>query len=388
MSTVIESYADGRLLRGAVEALRGVTWPQVRGAMLFGLMALMFSLLIYLSPTIQLMQLLPWHLLLIGNVIEFQIKASVLLAAIVIADHAADAGASRREAYVAAALGGCLVGLAFSEAFAWAWRAFVLPDQWPAHRPYTRGAASLFYFPIFSATNWLLLGAPAVFFYADRRAARKTAAFLHSAELDRIRSSKLALESRLQAMQARVEPQFLFSTLAQVEHLYELDPGLGGRMLDELIAYLRAAMPKMRDTSSTLAQEVELVRAYLAIIKVRLGDRLTYEIDIPVDAGDVRIPPMMLLPLADHAVVHGLEQSHAYGTIRIACEIAGRSLRLTIVDQGAGFVPKPTAAGIASIRERLAALYGGDATLELRAREAGGTEAIMEIPCEWARGEQ
>ena len=94
MSTVIESYADGRLLRGAVEALRGVTWPQVRGAMLFGLMALMFSLLIYLSPTIQLMQLLPWHLLLIGNVIEFQIKASVLLAAIVIADHAADAGSS------------------------------------------------------------------------------------------------------------------------------------------------------------------------------------------------------------------------------------------------------------------------------------------------------
>ena len=75
-----------------------------------------------------------------------------------------------------------------------------------------------------------------MFFHADRRAARKTAQVLHDAELHRIRRSRLALESRLQAMQARVEPQFLFNTLAQVERLYEVDPALGARMLDDLIA--------------------------------------------------------------------------------------------------------------------------------------------------------
>ena len=389
VSAIADRPGPGHFVRLVQQAVLGITRTQVRGTVLFGVFAFAIATVIHLTPVMQFADTMPMHWFFIGKAIVYQINAFCLLTAIVVADRAVDEGARRRLAYAGAALGGCVAGVLISETFDWAWRTFILPDLWPAHRPYLRGPGSLFYFPTYGLTNWLLLGTPAVFFYAERRAARKTEAHLHVAELDRIRSSKLALESRLQAMQARVEPQFLFSTLAQVEHLYELDPGLGGRMLDELIAYLRAAMPKMRDTSSTLAQEVELVRAYLAIIKVRLGDRLTYEIDIPVHAGDVRIPPMMLLPLADHAVVHGLEQSYAYGTIRIACEIAGRSLRLTIVDQGAGFVPKPTAAGIASIRERLAALYGGDARLELRAREAGGTEAIMEIPCEWVkRGEQ
>jgi len=386
MSAVIESSANGFFLQSAVEALRGITWPQLRGAMLFGLLALLFSVLIYLNPIIQLVQVLPWHLLLIGNVIEYQMKALVLLAAIVIADRAVDMGADRREAYVAAAIGGCLVGLAFSETFAWAWRTFVLPDQWPVTRPYTRGTASLFYFPIFAATNWLLLGAPAVFFYADRRAARKTAAYLHSAELDRIRRSKLALESRLQAMQARIEPQFLFNTLAQVERLYELDPSLAGRMLDDLIAYLRAAMPMMRDTSSTVAQEVELARTYLDIVKIRLGNRLTFDTHVPPGLEYARMPPMMLLPLVDHAIVHGLERSRADGTLRIAIEVVERRLRLRIVDSGAGFVPDTCGDGIGSIRERLAALYGSDARLELTAHDTGNTEAMMEIPCEFASG--
>ena len=92
-------------------------------------------------------------------------------------------------------------------------------------------------------------------------------------------------------MQARVEPQFLFSTLAQVQNLYEANAATGERMLDELIAYLRAATPRMRDTSSTLAQEIELARAYLAILKVRLGDRLEYAIDIAEDSHGARMPP-------------------------------------------------------------------------------------------------
>jgi hypothetical protein len=107
---------------------------------------------------------------------------------------------------IAAALVGCAVGSLIGELFSSTWRALVLPDAWPASRPWRKGPGAPYYFAIWGFTHWLLIGGSAVFFYADRRAARKTEAHLHAAELDRIRRSKLALESRLQAMQARVEP--------------------------------------------------------------------------------------------------------------------------------------------------------------------------------------
>ena len=143
----------------------------------------------------------------------------------------------------------------------------------------------------------------------DRRRAARASARMHSTELERIVAEKGSIESDLQAMQARVEPQFLFNTLAQVKRLYEQDRALGEHMLDGLIAYLRAAMPKMRDTSSTVGQEIELVRAYLAIVKVRLGDRFTYEIESSPAANATRMSPMMLLPLVDHVLARGPTES-------------------------------------------------------------------------------
>src|SRR5690242_18686938 len=173
------------------------------------------------------------------------------------------------------------------------------------------------------------------------------------------------LEARLKVMQARIEPQFLFNTLAQVRKLYHIDAALSGEMLDQLIAYLRAAMPRMRDTSSTLGQELELVASYLAIIKIRMGGRLEFSIDTSAELTDARMPPMMLLPLVDHAVVHGLEAPHGEGTLRIQSAVQGSRLQLSIHDDGAGFVPEDAGDAVAAIRERLHALYGGNATLTL-----------------------
>jgi hypothetical protein len=371
-------------VRRAIDALSGVTRAQIRGTVLFGLGALAFTALINLVPFVQFFRAMPAHTFLLGGVIDFQIKAFVLLAAIVIAERAVDEGASRRRAYVLAAIGGCVLGVALGEAFNAAWRAFVLPPNWPEHRTYLRGAGSLFYHPTYALTSWLLLGAPAVFFYADRRAVRKTAASLHAAELDRIRRSRISLESRLQAMQARVEPQFLFNTLAQVERLYELRSPVAGTMLDDLIAYLRAAMPLMRDSSSTVGQEIELARRYLEIAKIRLGNRLTFDLEVPSGLADARMPPMMLLPLVDHAIVHGLEQQNVDGAFRITVEASSGRLRLTIADSGAGFVRDAGSDGMASIAERLNALYGDAARLELHARDTQGTEAVIEIPYEHA----
>jgi hypothetical protein len=366
----------------ALDALRGMRRDQLLAAVLFGLVVSLVNAITFAAPLTTFARTLSITALVASILVQDQIRAFALTAAIVVADRAVDAGAPMRRTYLAAALGGCLLGVLLSEPAFWIWRASMPDDAWPAHFRWLHGNAVYVYHPVFTLTNWLVVGGATVFFYADRRAARRTEARLRAAELDRIRSSKLALESRLQAMQARVEPQFLFNTLAQVERLFEVDATLAARMLDDLIAYLRAAMPLMRDTSSTVAQEVELARAYLDIARLRLGERLRVAIDVPPEVGGERMPPMMLLPLIDHAIVRGLEPAATDGTIAIAARVGGGRLTLTIVDQGAGLVPDTEADGVAAIRQRLDALFRGDATLDLRRAGPHATRAVLELPLE------
>jgi hypothetical protein len=362
------------------DALRGITWSQIRGAAWFGLGVWAFTFVIEAHNS-QLFQTIPWHVRTLRSLTVFELEAFCLLVALVIADRAVDEGANRRLAYTAAALGGCLAGILVNfTVFNWAWRAFVWPGAWPPPtRPWMH---ALYYAPIYELASWLLIGGSAVSLYADRRAARKTEAHLQAAELDRIRRSKLALESRLQAMQARVEPQFLFNTLAQVERLYARNPVLGGRMLDDLIDYLRAAMPHMRDTSSTVAQEIDLVRAYLDIVRIRSGEQLTFSIEVAPGVEDIRMPPMMLLPLLDRSIEHVLAPPRATGIIAIRVAIDGGLLRLTVADRRADLAPDARDDALASLRERLTALYGTKASLELRHTDAGDSAAILEIPLE------
>jgi len=237
---------------------------------------------------------------------------------------------------------------------------------------------------IFSSA--LLYGILACWVYVNHFTARRADNRMRAAELVRAKSRRRTLESRLQAMQARVEPQFLFNTLAQVRELYERDVAVAGRMLDDLIAYLRAALPHLRESSSTLGQEIALARAYLDIMRVRLGERLAFEIDVPEAVKDARIPPMMLLPLIDHALVYGLQPGDAGGTIAITTEAEGGRLRLTITDSGVSFLPGTHAGHLENIVERLQALYGEDARFELERMRDRGTRAILEIPYESTDG--
>ncbi|HET9670339.1 MAG TPA: histidine kinase [Casimicrobiaceae bacterium] len=383
MTTVsVEASNAGRFAALALPAIRGIGWPHVRAALLLGFAITAWNWTVWLQPIMEVSQTMPFGRSLLGSLITNQIQALCLVVAIVIADRAVDEGARRRRAYLVAAVFGCLAGFLIAEPMDWAWRTYVLPDRWPADWPWLHGTPALFHWPLFHLTQWLPAAGAVVFLYADRRAARKTAQMLHAAELDRIRRSKMAFESRLSAMQARVEPQFLFNTLLQVERLYELDARLAAQMMDELIAYLRAAMPRMRDTSSTVAQEIELVRAYLAIVRLRLGERLAVRVEVPPEAAPMRMPPMMLLPLIDHAVVRGLEPATAAGTISVRAVVDGGRLHLTITDSGAGFVPASDGDGIAAIRERLEALYRGEATLDLRRRSGDPTLAVLDLPLE------
>jgi LytS/YehU family sensor histidine kinase len=236
--------------------------------------------------------------------------------------------------------------------------------------------------PALVFADFTILGGLATFVYVNLRTARLAMARRRSAEISRLETRRRTLESQLQAMQARVEPQFLFNTLAQVRQLYDSDATIAGRMLDDLIAYLRAALPHLRESSSTLGKEAELARAYLDIVRVRLGERLAFDIDVPGELADARLPPMMLLPLIDHVLVYGLEPSQAGGSIRIQTDVGDGKLRLAITDSGAGFVPGGDAGDLTHIGERLYALYGDAAALRLERLQGAATKAILEIPYE------
>jgi LytS/YehU family sensor histidine kinase len=227
--------------------------------------------------------------------------------------------------------------------------------------------------------DWLVLAGTATFVYVDRRRAHDALARMHAAQMERAQSARRTLESRLQAMQARVEPQFLFNTLARVRDLYRKDSHRGERTLDELIAYLRAAMPRMRDTSSTVGQELDLARAYLGIERLRVGDRLVVEVQCEPGIADVRMPPMMLLPLVDHALGRDLDSMEA-ASLRIRTTVSNGKVRVALAC-AAQAVREREGDGLSGIRERLAELYGAEASLIVHGQDKVVVETILEVPC-------
>ncbi|HEV8553558.1 MAG TPA: histidine kinase [Casimicrobiaceae bacterium] len=236
--------------------------------------------------------------------------------------------------------------------------------------------------PAFVFFEYLIWGSIIAFIYVNRRTALLATARMNAAQVQRADAQRRTLESRLQALQARVEPQFLFNTLAQVRALYESDPAKGGQMLGDLIDYLRAALPRLRDSTSTLEREVELAIAYLKIMQVRLGDRLAFQVDVQDAVRAARMPPMLLLPLVDYVLVHGLAPPPASGTIRIATGRAAGKLRVEIADSGGGFAKGCADDDLRDIRERLHGLYGDQGTLAFASSSGHRTQAVLEIPYE------
>jgi Histidine kinase len=193
---------------------------------------------------------------------------------------------------------------------------------------------------------------------------------------------KQVIESRLKTLQAQVEPHFLFNTLASVQRLIGVDPAAASAMLEDLNQYLRASLPDMRESQSTVGREMAMAGAYLSIMKVRMGERLSYRIDMPESLREQPFPPMMLLSLVENAVEHGVGDS-ARGVIAVEAALHGDGLELRVTDNGAGFdLHAPPGVGLANIRDRLGALYGpaGRLVLEEHASGHGGITAIIRIP--------
>ncbi|MEO7107296.1 MAG: histidine kinase [Rhodoferax sp.] len=213
-------------------------------------------------------------------------------------------------------------------------------------------------------------------------AARKT----REAELSDV--SRQVTEARLQTLQAQVEPHFLYNTLANVQALNEVDPPAANQMVGHLIHYLRASLPKMRESSSTVGQELELVRAYLNILQMRMGSRLVFSITAADDLLACAFPPMMLPSLVENAIKHGLEPQREGGCIDIVFMRMPRSdgqfLQVTVTDTGRGLTEQPCEAGggvgLSNLRERLVALYGTGARFTLASHAPKGAVATIELP--------
>jgi signal transduction histidine kinase len=199
-------------------------------------------------------------------------------------------------------------------------------------------------------------------------------------------------EARVATIQAQVEPHFLFNTLASIDHLIQVDPVKASQMQKNLIALLRAAMPNLRESQQslgTLGQELDMVRPYLEIQKIRMEDRLDIHMDVPQGLWSAELPPMMLQSLVENAIKHGIEPQAEGGRLQIQAQVRDGHLDIEVSDTGVGLglVNKEasTGTGLQNIRERLHLHYGAQAGLELLAQPQGGTVARLRLPYRLAR---
>ncbi|MEO8278142.1 MAG: sensor histidine kinase [Ideonella sp.] len=219
---------------------------------------------------------------------------------------------------------------------------------------------------------------------AETKAAKAT----ETAESESLK--RQVVEARMAAMQAQVEPHFLFNTLASIDHLIETDPPRASKMQKNLIALLRASMPSMRElnpggNSKTrdLGRELAVIRPYLEILKVRMEERLSTEIRVSDGLLSAEFPPMMLQSLVENAIKHGLEPKADGGNLLVNAEIVHGKLEVTVTDTGLGFGKAATAGtgiGLSNIRERLQLLYGNKAALRITENPGGGTAVTITVP--------
>lgn len=188
-------------------------------------------------------------------------------------------------------------------------------------------------------------------------------------------------EINLKVLQAQIEPHFLFNTLSNVLSLLDTDPPKAKSMLGDFIQYLRKSISKIRGESATLGQEIEMIEAYLNIFKVRMGNRLRYRIDLPKHMEDLAFPPMLIQPLVENAIKHGLEPRVEGGEIFIRAEEKDGILRLEVVDTGLGFKEDhDSGMGLSNIRERLQSIYRDQGRLMIEENQPHGLKATIEVP--------
>lgn len=224
----------------------------------------------------------------------------------------------------------------------------------------------------------LVPGVGATYFFYSRARIAETEARALTAQRE-------AAENQLRLLESQLEPHMLFNTLANLRVLIGSDPPRAQAMLDQLIAFLRATLAASRSGTHTLAAEFARLADYLALMQVRMGDRLRYDFDLPPQLAEAAVPPLLLQPLVENSIKHGLEARVTGGRISVGAAREGAQLVLRVRDTGAGpgeAAVEGTQFGLAQVRARLAALHGAAASLTLEALNdaEGGTLATLRLP--------
>lgn len=195
--------------------------------------------------------------------------------------------------------------------------------------------------------------------------------------------------AKLNLLHAQVEPHFLYNTLASAQLLTRSDPASADIMLGNLITYLRHSLPKTEDAPSTIGAELERAKAYLDIMKIRMGSRLNLQIEVPDYLKPVLFPTMMMQTLVENAIKHGLEPKTGGGTIWILARAHENNVAVTIADDGRGFSAEGagTGIGLRNVRERLRLAYGNNANFHIVANFPSGVAATITVPTSFLQGE-
>ena len=207
---------------------------------------------------------------------------------------------------------------------------------------------------------------------------------IEKAETQAEQSGRIAAETQLRLLESQLEPHMLFNTLANLRVLIGLDPARAQAMLDQLIAFLRATLQASRSGSHPLSAEFARLTDYLALMQVRMGARLRPSFKLPAELAGLEIPPLLLQPLVENAIKHGLEPHVEGGELIVSAEKQGQVLLLQVQDSGAGLAATPdstgTGFGLQQVRDRLATRYGTAASLEIAPAAGGGTLCSIRIP--------
>ena len=220
-------------------------------------------------------------------------------------------------------------------------------------------------------------------FYSHNRVQMAKIA-LQEETLQRLENERNLKVAELKVVQSQIEPHFLFNTLANVQTLIDIEPEQAKETLANLTHMLRIALKRTRESDIHLGEELDLVQRYLAIQKVRMGDRLSFLIECPEALRQQHLPPLLIQPLVENAIVHGLEPRHEPGKIELIVAVDQDNLVIQVRDNGAGLQSnnKGHGIGVENIRQRLAMQYGDQGYLDIQSRDSGGVESRLVIPKE------
>jgi len=241
-----------------------------------------------------------------------------------------------------------------------------------------RGIASIL-------TVALIIAGILIAIFVPRERAARAQAQMAREEARANAAEREATLARMQLLEAQVEPHFLYNTLAHVVSLVDAQPAVAKRMLHHLIELMRATATSAQRTG-TLGAQLDLLRSYLDLIAMRMGPRLAWSIDAPDELARLNIPPMLLQPIVENAIKHGLEPSMDGGRVDISARRDGDALVLSVVDTGLGVAPMrgagSTGLGLPNVRARLAALFGDAASLRMTDNSPSGTRVTITLPVE------